>query len=58
VAAAQIVPAETREVLIISKKGILIKINLNNISEQSRVTQGVRIIKLENGDEVAGIVWF
>jgi len=58
VAAAQIVPAETKEVLVISKKGILIKIDLSNISEQSRVTQGVRIIKLESGDEVAGIVWF
>ncbi|HRY77102.1 MAG TPA: DNA gyrase subunit A [Candidatus Paceibacterota bacterium] len=57
VVAAQIVPPETKEVLVISKKGILIKTNLETISQQSRVTQGVRIIKLEPGDAVAGIVW-
>jgi len=56
VVAAQIIPPETKEVIVISKKGILIKTTLETISQQSRVTQGVRIIKLEAGDAVAGIV--
>ncbi|HNW96741.1 MAG TPA: DNA gyrase C-terminal beta-propeller domain-containing protein, partial [Candidatus Paceibacterota bacterium] len=56
IASSQILMPDIKEVLVISKKGILIKTELESISEQSRVTQGVRIIKLEGGDEVAGIV--
>lgn len=56
VVAIQVVNQDNIEILVISKKGILIKTNLETISEQSRVTQGVRIIKLASGDSVAGIV--
>lgn len=56
VIAIQVVSSEDKEILVISQKGILIKTDLENISEQSRVTQGVRIIKLDTGDTVAGIV--
>jgi DNA gyrase subunit A len=56
IASSQILMPDIKEVLVISNKGILIKTELESISEQSRVTQGVRIIKLEPGDQVAGIV--
>jgi len=52
----QLIPQEIKEILLISKKGVLIKTDLSNISQQSRISQGVRIIKLEEDDFVAGIV--
>ncbi len=54
--AVKVLSQDTKEVLIISKKGILIKTDLTNISRQSRVSQGVRIIRLDDDDLVAGIV--
>ncbi len=56
VVAIKVIPKDTTEVLLISKKGILIKTDLSNISQQSRIAQGVRIIRLEEDDAVAGIV--
>mgnify|MGYP002682265816 FL=1 len=56
VVAVKVLTEDTKEVMIISKKGILIKTDLTNISRQSRISQGVRIIRLEEDDLVAGIV--
>ncbi|MBN2459648.1 DNA gyrase subunit A [Candidatus Woesearchaeota archaeon] len=42
------------EIMIISQKGILIRVPVKNISVISRNTQGVRIMKLESGDKVMG----
>ncbi len=56
VADAQVVSKDSKEILVISKKGILMKTDISTISKQSRNTQGVRIIKLNGGDSVAGIV--
>lgn len=56
VVAIRVITKEDREALIISKAGILIKTDLDNISQQSRTSQGVRIIRLEEGDLVAGVV--
>ena len=40
------------EMMIISKEGVIIRINVNDISEQGRYAQGVRVIKLDDGDSV------
>ncbi|HJX05733.1 MAG TPA: DNA gyrase subunit A [Candidatus Nanoarchaeia archaeon] len=42
------------EIMIVSKNGILIRIPVKNISVIGRSTQGVRIMKLEQGDKVVG----
>ena len=56
VVAIKVIAKDTKQVLLISKKGILIKTDLGNISQQSRIAQGVRIIRLDPDDAVAGIV--
>jgi len=40
------------EVMIISKEGVVIRLPAEGISEQGRYAQGVRIIKLDEGDAV------
>jgi DNA gyrase subunit A len=43
------------ELMVITRRGIMIRIGLNEVSEQGRNTQGVRIINLNDGDRVASI---
>ena len=40
------------EMMIISREGVIIRINVSDISEQGRYAQGVRVIKLGDGDSV------
>lgn len=40
------------EMMIITKDGIIIRINVDDISEQGRYASGVRVIKLTEGDAV------
>jgi DNA gyrase subunit A len=40
------------EMMIISRAGVIIRINVNDISKQGRYAQGVRVIKLGEGDYV------
>jgi len=40
------------EMMIVSKEGIIIRINVDDISEQGRYAHGVRAIKLDEGDSV------
>lgn len=44
---------EEQDLITISKKGQVIRISLKNVPTQGRATQGVRIMRLEKGDEVA-----
>lgn len=55
IVAAQIVTKESKEIIIISKKGQVIRISLESIPEQGRATQGVRIMRLKQADKVASI---
>jgi DNA gyrase subunit A len=41
--------------MVITRGGIMIRIGLDEVSEQGRNTQGVRIINLNEGDRVASI---
>ena len=57
VIAAQIVsPDTTEELVVISQKGQVIRVALKEISVLGRVTQGVRIMKMREGDGIASLV--
>ena len=47
---------EEDTVIITTKKGIVIRTPLKNIRIMGRATQGVRIVKLHEGDSVTDIV--
>ncbi len=44
------------DLMAISQKGKVIRTQLKNVPEQSRVTQGVRLMKLDKGDKLASII--
>ncbi len=44
---------DEEELMVISKKGQVIRVPIEGISKLSRPTQGVRIMRLDEGDEVA-----
>ncbi len=46
---------ETDDLMITCKSGVTIRMNISNISEQGRATQGVKLIRLDEGDEIAAI---
>lgn len=46
---------DEEDLIVISRKGRVIRVEIKSISKLSRATQGVRIIKLEDGDKVASI---
>lgn len=52
---AQIITPENKEIIVISKKGQVIRVPLASISELGRATQGVRVMKLKAGDKVASV---
>ena len=54
VAAAEVI-ADSDEVLVISKKAMVVRTNLSEIRNTGRATQGVRIFKPQSGDSVASI---
>ncbi|HOL63616.1 MAG TPA: DNA gyrase C-terminal beta-propeller domain-containing protein, partial [Elusimicrobiales bacterium] len=41
--------------MIITEKGKIVRIHCNAISVVSRNTQGVRLVKLEEGDKVSSV---
>jgi DNA gyrase subunit A len=47
--------AEKEDLMITCKSGITIRMNVADISEQGRATQGVKLIRLDEGDEIAAI---
>ncbi|MBI4836850.1 MAG: DNA gyrase subunit A [Candidatus Portnoybacteria bacterium] len=52
---ARILGATDEDLIVISTKGQVIRISLKDVPALGRATQGVRIMKLENGDKVASI---
>jgi len=55
IVAARIIETEQEDLIAISQKGHVIRTPLKNISRLGRVTQGVRIMKLEEKDRVASV---
>jgi DNA gyrase subunit A len=47
--------AGKQDLMITCKSGVTIRMPVSGISEQGRATQGVKLIRLDEGDEIAGI---
>jgi DNA gyrase subunit A len=54
--ASRVLGAEAEELVVISKKGQVIRTNIKEIPSMGRSTQGVRIMKLRAGDSIAAII--
>lgn len=52
---AYVTSDEDKEIIAVSKKGVVIRTELGSISILGRATQGVRIMKLEEGDALASV---
>jgi DNA gyrase subunit A len=46
---------DSDELMIITRKGVLIRLPVSGISQLGRATQGVHLIRLEEGDAVAAV---
>lgn len=46
---------ETDDLMITCKSGVTIRTAISDISEQGRATQGVKLIRIDDGDEIAAI---
>src|SRR6266513_308031 len=53
VAALQVMPGQ--EIMLISSRGTLVRTTVDEVSVQGRNTQGVRLIRLEEGERLVGI---
>ena len=58
VIAGRVVNTEMSEILVASQKGQVIRTELAQVPSLSRVTQGVRIMKLYEGDKIAAFTVF
>jgi DNA gyrase subunit A len=47
--------APSEDLMITCKSGVTIRMKVGDISEQGRATQGVKLIRLDEGDEIAAI---
>jgi DNA gyrase subunit A len=47
--------AASEDLIITCKSGLTIRMNVSDISELGRATQGVKLIRIEEGDEIAAI---
>ncbi|MFH0846380.1 MAG: DNA gyrase subunit A [Patescibacteria group bacterium] len=54
--AAKVIFEEVEDFVAISKKGQVIRLSLSEVPELGRQTQGVRIMKLREGDSIASLV--
>ncbi|HEY4494907.1 MAG TPA: DNA gyrase subunit A [Candidatus Paceibacterota bacterium] len=52
IVSAFVLTPDVKEMIAISKKGVVIRTDIESISTVSRVTQGVRIMRVEPGDKV------
>ncbi|MBI2064040.1 MAG: DNA gyrase subunit A, partial [Candidatus Yanofskybacteria bacterium] len=55
IVSAHVTSEEDKEIIAVSRKGVVIRTELASISVLGRATQGVRIMKLEPGDAVASV---
>ena len=55
---AKVITDVVDEMVVISKKGQVIRTDMNAIPSLGRQTQGVRIMKLREGDQIASWVCF
>ena len=53
---AHITSEENKEIIAVSRKGVVIRTSIESISILGRATQGVRVMRLESGDALASVV--
>lgn len=53
---AHITSEENKELIAVSRKGVVIRTSVESISVLGRATQGVRVMKVETGDGLASVV--
>ncbi|OGN13985.1 MAG: DNA gyrase subunit A [Candidatus Yanofskybacteria bacterium RIFCSPHIGHO2_02_FULL_43_22] len=53
---AHITSEENKELIAVSRKGVVIRTSVESISVLGRATQGVRVMKVESGDGLASVV--
>lgn len=46
---------ESQDLMITCKSGVTIRMKVANVSEQGRATQGVKLIRIDEGDQIAAI---
>ncbi|MBI2003566.1 MAG: DNA gyrase subunit A [Parcubacteria group bacterium] len=56
IVSAQIVDPEQKELIVISKRGQIIRTDLKSVSVLGRATQGVRVMRMDSKDGVASVV--
>jgi DNA gyrase subunit A len=56
--AAAIVDGDDGEIVAVSQKGQVIRVDIKEIPSLGRQTQGVRVMKLRPGDKIASMVYF
>jgi DNA gyrase subunit A len=52
------VPEDAEELLLISKGGQVVRTDVKSVSRQSSSARGVKVMTMNEGDEVAGIAVF
>ena len=57
IVAAKVITPDLEEIIVISKKGQVIRTKIKDISTMGRATQGVRIMRLTDGDKVASVAY-
>jgi DNA gyrase subunit A len=57
VVAAGVVTAEISELIAMSKKGQVIRVEIDSVPVQSRSTQGVKIMRPREGDSISSITF-
>ncbi len=58
VAAVKLVPEDAEELLLISSAGQVVRTDVSSINVYGRQARGVIVMRLNEGDEVAGIAVF
>src|SRR3989338_5891051 len=53
---AHITSEENKELIAVSRKGVVIRTSIESVSVLGRATQGVRIMRVESGDGLASVV--
>ena len=46
---------DTDDLMIINKSGVIIRLGVGSLRVMGRATQGVRLIKLDEGDAIAAV---
>jgi DNA gyrase subunit A len=54
--AAKVVTDDDTEIVAMSKKSQVIRVDIKEIPTLSRATQGVRVMKLREGDSLASLI--